>query len=123
MKTPRIRVRELMIAVALAALVCYGWVLRDRSAKFATEANRHYGRMGLCLTNRDRIAYDPHMTPMIRRTDLPDYVKRDLENLENWAWYEEQLIRKYRWAAIFPWFSPGDNPPPPTPRPYFPPGD
>lgn len=115
MKVRRLSMRALMIAVALAALASYGSVLGQRSARFAAEADKHYRRMALCLDNRDSHLYDHHMNPKVRRLHFTELEKGNLEYFGSWAAYEEQLIWKYRWAAMFPLFSPGDDPPPPTP--------
>jgi hypothetical protein len=115
MKTRRISLRTLMIAVALAALASWGWVLRQRSARFASEAEKHYYRMDHYIGNRNTVYRDPHTGIRKRREQLTDAEKRQLEFYESCASYEEQLIRKYRWAAIFPWVSPEDDPPPLSP--------
>lgn len=115
MKTPRITIRALMIVVALAALASFGWVLRQRSGRFAAEAFRHYCKMGSYLARRDSIITDQHDGTRLLPEELVGWQKDNIEFFERGAAYEEQLIRKYRWAAIFPWGSPGEDPPPPTP--------
>lgn len=114
MKAPRISLRALMIVVALAALASWGWVLRQRSARFAAEANKHYTRLEVCIHNRDAHLYDGHLLPRVRRLHLMEGDKEQVKFFQSWVCYEEQLVSKYRWAAIFPWLSPGDDPPPPS---------
>jgi hypothetical protein len=115
MKTRRTTLRALMIAVALAALASFGWVLRQRSARFASEAEKHYHRMALCLANRNSMDTEAHTGIRRRPEVLTGWRKEKRAYFESWASYEEQLISKYRWAAIFPWVSPEDDPPPPSP--------
>jgi hypothetical protein len=100
-----------MIAVAVAALASWGWVLWKRSAMFASEAKKHYHRLELCLVNRNSVFEAFLVRP--RREQLPDAYKARLEFFERAADYEERLVWKYRWASVFPWVSPEADPPPP----------
>jgi hypothetical protein len=111
MKTRRTTLRALMIAVALAALASWGWVLRQRSAIFASEAQKHYHRLELCLANRNSI-FDGYLVRPTRE-QLTDADKVRLEFFESWVYWEARLVGKYRRASTFPWASPAADPPTP----------
>jgi hypothetical protein len=94
MRPPRFRVRTLMVAVAVAALVLGGLELRGRKARFRAQAAYHSRRWsGLSLVKP---------TPPART-----------RSRERHAVYHDEMRRKYDWAARSPWLPVAPDPPGP----------
>ena len=130
----RISVTALMFIVAVAALICYGAMLRRRMTDYrrATKSNgdfeRWYRGQAGSLVSRDEIDND-YVDRVIQKeklycaTDGRPYppskefekwvteakerssrVKSETYRLTSWAHHYALLRRKYEYAAVHPWF-------------------
>lgn len=113
MKQPRITLRKLMIAVALAAIASWCVVLWWRSQEYAAKAREHSHRLGVCKLNREGVPINP-MWQQSTWESMSDSEKEDRVDWDRWILYEERLVRKYQRAAQFPWIVLEVDPPPPS---------
>ena len=100
MRLPRVRLRTLMIAVAVVGVICAAVVIcKARRERFERIAARHTG-----------------VFPPLSFADAmsPDYERRSRWGREVMAWHAE-MARKYRRAARSPWLPITPEPPMPVP--------
>lgn len=114
MKTRRVTLRTMMIAAALSALPAWGVVLWRRSERFALEARKHYNRLDISRFSRDTYFTDFHQIRDLQWSELSDDAKARVADWDRWILFEEQMVRKYLRAAVFPWIAPGPAPRPPA---------
>jgi hypothetical protein len=102
-----------MVAVALSALVPWGWVLWGRSEQYARKAEEYR------LISEDYQTYFYNYTHDPRGDDksypMIEWKGNKLEFYRNKLDHAERLYRKYRRAAKFPWLTPEADSPEPLP--------
>lgn len=110
MKKPQFTLRSLMVAVVIAGLATWGYRLWLRSAYFAAKASEHATR---------QFYLEGSLTPMLMGPP-PYHISFNADKHKRrteWARYEDQLCRKYRFAAFLPFLPVSPDPPPPSEPP------
>src|SRR4051812_3987507 len=95
MRWPRMRVRTLMIAVVLAAIVLMGYVLRERRSRYLQRAGAH--AQAEFLAHVVHTSFKPHVSLEERRR-----ISRAMNSPAK-ADYHSPLKEKYEHAARYPW--------------------
>jgi hypothetical protein len=114
MKPPRIRLRSLMIIIAISAIATWGYTLWRRSAEYASKAEQCEVEVFMYKENLDRIDYEEEAPFHNRkRTSFSEEETIKRNQYEHLLRYAERLGRKYRRAARFPWLPVEPDPPPP----------
>ena len=113
MKRPRFTLRVLMIAVAVAALVPWGYTLGRRSVAFAAKAQECESKAEKGLIPLRASGFGPPNDAEIQ------LIKRHNEWNERFKEHHRRLALKYRRAARFPWLPVEPDPPEPA-RPIEP---
>jgi hypothetical protein len=105
MRLPRFRLRALMIAVAVAAVVLAVYAGIERRRSYLRAVARHHLEMvaanSIVHRDGDQMSYEPG--PSLRKCQL--------------ARYHFDLWRKYTRVARHPWLSIEPDPPPHEPEP------
>jgi hypothetical protein len=98
-----------MVAVVIAGIATWGYMLWLRSADYAAEAAEHRTRSWIHEQNRVGVLTSP---PYL----VDDPPRRRFH--EEWMRYEDRLYRKYRFATFFPFLPVSADPPAPL-DPYI----
>lgn len=108
MRTPRFRVRTLMIAVAVVGVGAAFWC---RAEGFRRCHEYHLAQCRAILTNVDG-TYSGHEGDRTRWFHYPKMVEFTAREYATLDWHTH-LVRKYRLAARRPWLPVAPDPPPP----------
>jgi hypothetical protein len=127
MKRPRCTLRVSMIAVAVVALMSWGYALWRRSADFDAKARQFESRLlpkisrlgGLGLKEYAYIAGEneysaSELAQLMSILPGIEYYKQHSEYLLRLREYKNSMARKYRRAARRPWMPVDPDPPPPA---------
>lgn len=102
----------MMVAVAVAALIFYGEILRRRHVKYELRAS-----INAIYARQFREAFEKRSLNVFRFPHGPIFAATPALRLK-WAEYHEDLWRKYEHAASHPWETVPIDPPAPE---IFPP--
>src|SRR5262245_26714147 len=116
MKLPRLRVRTMMVLVAVAAIGVAGWILKKRS-DFYTLAATNLEQM-IKTEERSVIGVPRKRNGVLvseaERLEIYQRGRRHKDAVIAWA---RPLAARFRRAARYPWLQLGPVPPMPMPQP------
>ena len=111
MRNRRLSLRALMLAVLVASLAIWSCVMWRRSTHFSKEATKHSISLGIAKNNLLAVEFDWHTGFRERYEHLSPLQEKNRIFYQGEIRREEQLYRRYRRAAMFPWTSLEEEPP------------